>query len=327
METKRVFVTGATGFIGSHLVEELARRGHVVTCLVRNPKKMAGFSHLGLKPVIGDLEKTDKLKEHIKGQDVVFHLAAIRGELKIPWETYYKVNVEAVQRLVEISADVGVSKFLYISSVGVLGTSPLRVPADEETPYNPDSRYHKSKMLAEQAVLKLSKSLNTIVIRPTITYGPYDTGFLYRVARMVKGGFFPMVGVGNNKTHVLFVRGLVEALVKALEVECGTGQIYILGDKNPLEFRNLVQLVASSIHKKVRIIRVPFEPFMEFSKMYDTFIMPIVKGLSMEISFKLLSLPWHYNIEKAVEEIGYRPYKTEEMVGNTLDWYVQQGWL
>lgn len=326
METKRVFVTGVTGFIGGHLIEELARRGHDITCLIRNPKKKSNLTHISLRPVMGDLVNVEKLKKHIKGQDVVFHLAAIRGERKIPWGRYYKINVEATRKLIEMSTQAGVSKFLYISSVGVHGTSPLQIPADEETPYNPDSYYHKSKMLAEQVVLKQAEFLPTLIIRPTITYGPSDTGFLYRIARNVRRGFFPIVGLGDNKVHILYVKGLVEALIKAMEVN-STGNVYILADKSPIEFRNLIQLVASFMGKKVRTIQVPFKPFMELSEVYDVFVTPITKGMSMKMSFKILSLPWHYNINKAVREIGYQPYQTKEMVENTLAWYIKQGWL
>lgn len=325
-ETKRIFVTGATGFIGHHLVEELVSKGHDITCLVRDPKKKNDVTRMGMRSVEGDLTNFEKWKTHVRGQDVVFHLAAIRGEWNIPWEKYYRVNVEATQKLAKISAQAGVSKFLYISSVGVHGTSPMRVPADEETPYNPDSYYHTSKMLAEQAVLEQAESLTTIVVRPTITYGPSDTGFLYRIASNVRKGFFPVVGRGNSKIHILYVKGLVEALTSAMEVN-SKGQVYLLADRNPIEFRNLIQAVAFSMRKKVRIIRLPFKLFLELSKIYDIFVTPMVKGLSMKVSFKLLSLPWYYSINKAVNEIGYQPYQTEEMVKKTIAWYIQQGWL
>lgn len=327
METKRIFVTGATGFIGRHLVKELAQQGHIVTCLVRKPEKMINFAHIGLRLVTGNLTGFEKWKKCVNGQDVVFHLAAIRGEFKIPWETYYKVNVDATRRLVEISAQCGASKFFYISSVGVHGTSPLQVPADEQTPYNPDSYYHKSKMLAEQTVLKWVNSLNITVIRPTITYGPNDVGFLYRVAKIAKNGFFPTAGQGENKIHILHAKGLVQTLIRAMGNNSTSGQIYIIADKSPIKLRELVQFIGISIHEKVRFINVPFEPLLKLTEIYDELVAPIVKGRSMAISFKLLSLPWYYSIRKAVNELQYHPYQTEEGVKDTIQWYVKQGWL
>lgn len=327
METKRVFVTGATGFVGRHLVAELAHKGHIVTCLARAPEKLRSLGQICARAIIGDLKNPGKLEKHINGQDVVFHLAAIRGEWKISWDKYYRVNVEATKRLLEFSANAGVSKFVFVSSVGVLGTSPNEVPADEKTPHNPDSRYHKSKMLAEQAVLKWAEFLNTTIIRPTITYGPYDVGFLYRTAKIVKRGFFPVVNKGDNKIHILYVKGLVKTLIESMMSTHNSGQIYIVADKRPIKFRNLVSLIGALINEKVKIINIPSKPFLNLAKTYDRVIAQILNGRSMEISFKLLSLPWHYSIRKVVNEMGYQPYQTEEKVKDTLLWYVERGLL
>jgi len=327
VETQRVFVTGGTGFIGRHFVEEIARQGHVVTCLIRNPKKMAELDHIGVRFVRGNLINIGKVKEHIERQDIVFHLAAIRGERKISWAEYYKVNVEATQRLLEISANTGVSRFVYASSVGVHSTSPTNLPADEKTPYCPDSFYHKSKMLAEHVVFKWTKFLHTTVIRPTITYGPNDVGFLYRVAKIAKNGFFPVVGQGENKIHILYVKGLVETLINAMSANNASGEIYIIADKCPIKFRDLVQFIGAYINRKLKIVSVPFEPFLKLTEIYDELIAPIVKGKSMVISFKLLSLPWYYSIRKVVSELRYRPYHTEDRVKDTIKGYLNQGWL
>lgn len=327
METQRIFVTGGSGFIGQYLVKEMASQGHIVTCLIRNPKKMERLDLGNVRFVVGDLVSIEKVERKIDKQDMIFHLAAIRGERKIPWDEYYKVNVEATQKLLEFSAKTGVSKFIYISSVGVHGTSPMELPADEKTPYNPDSYYHKSKMMAEHVVFKWMKLLNILVIRPTITYGLNDAGFLYRVAKIAKNGLFPVVAEGENKIHLLYIKGLTETLIEATRNNNTSGQIYIVADKRPIRFRDLIQFIGSSIGKKIRMINVPFKPFLKFAGIYDELVAPAVKGKSMTISFKLLSLPWYYDIRKAVNELRYRPYETEESVKETIQSYIKQGLL
>jgi UDP-glucose 4-epimerase len=326
MNKKNIFVTGGTGFIGSHLVKELLSKGYDVTCLVRNPRKKKEFLNDDVRYILGNLNNIEKVKNEITGHDVVFHLGAIRGEYDIPWEYYYKINVDATRLLAEISLQSGISKFLYMSSVGVYGTSPLVVPADIKTPYNPDSKYHKSKMLAEKIVLEKSHLMDAIIIRPTITYGSYDRGFLYRLARYVKMGFFPIVNNGRNLIHLVYVKGLVEGLIKTMEINAEI-KILIMADKHPLEFIKLIKLIALSLNKDIKTIKMPQIPSLALCKIYDRVITPITKGLSTEVSFKLLSLPWFYDIKKSINEIGYQPYQTEKMIKNTIFWYLENGWL
>jgi nucleoside-diphosphate-sugar epimerase len=288
---------------------------------------MNALSRSGLTLVEGDLANLDELTTHVNQQDYIFHLAAIRGESKIPWETYYRVNVEATRKLVEASARFGVSKFIYVSSVGVHGTSPIQVPSDECAPYNPDSCYHRSKVLAEQFVLNAANSLNTVVIRPTVTYGQNDVGFLYRAAKIVKRGFFPVIGHGRNRVHLLYVKGLVEALARAMGSNKASRQIYLVADEAPIKMIELIQCIGTSLGRAVRLVNIPRGPFSKLTEIYDRLISPPIKGRSMAISFRLLSLPWYYSIKKAVNELGYHPYKTEEEVRDTIRWYVKNGWL
>ncbi|UCG45586.1 MAG: NAD-dependent epimerase/dehydratase family protein, partial [Candidatus Bathyarchaeota archaeon] len=267
------------------------------------------------------------IKEHVNRQDVVFHLAAIRGEFSIPWKTYYRINVEATRRLTELSFQSGVSTLVYVSSVGVHGTSPSRVPADEQSPYNPDSSYHRSKMMAEQVIQGYADSLDTVIVRPTITYGPSDTGFLHRVARIARTGFFPIVGEGANRVHLLHIDGLTALLARVMVEHHTSGRIYIAADKSPIRFRDLVKSTRVSAEENLRFIRIPFTPFLRLAEAYDRLIAPALKARSLEISFRLLSQPWYYSIKRAVKELGYHPHETESNVKKTVQWYFTQGWL
>jgi nucleoside-diphosphate-sugar epimerase len=326
MNDNNIFLTGGTGFIGRHLVKELVGKGYNVTCLIRNPKKKKVFLNDDINFIVGNLQNVEKVKKDITGHDFVYHLAAIRGEYNIPWEHYYKINVEATRKLFEMSIMSGISKFLYISSVGVYGTSPIIVPADAQTQYNPDSKYHKSKMLAEKILLQKSHLLDTLIIRPTITYGSYDRGFLYRLAQYVKKGVFPIFNHGNNLVHLLYVKGLVEGLIKLMEIETKS-KIFIFADHNPIKFKKLLKLIALPLKKEIKTLKMPHMSTLTFFKLIDRVITPIIKWPSTEISYKLLSLPWFYDIEKSIKEIGYQPYQTEKMIHNTISWYIQHGWL
>jgi glycosyltransferase involved in cell wall biosynthesis len=130
--------------------------GYQVNCLIRNPVKAMFLKNLGANLVKGDLNDFDMWKDLLKDCDIIIHAAAIRGERFIGWEKYYRVNVLATVKLLEIALKYNIPRFIFISSVGVLGTSPKQLPANEETVYNPDCDYHRSKMLAEQAILRVS---------------------------------------------------------------------------------------------------------------------------------------------------------------------------
>ncbi len=325
-----VFLTGGTGFIGNHLLNRLGEGGFPFTCLVRKKNALASTANINL--VEGDLETIcdrNLAYELINGHDYVIHCAAIRGEMRLPWDVYYKTNVDATCSLLEASQKAGVKRFIYLSSVGVLGTMPGQLPANEETPYNPDGFYHKSKMLAEKLVIEssISGSLNTVVIRPSITYGPKDNGFFLRVAGMASKGFFPLVNGGRNKIHLTYIDGLINAIISALEKSSENREkVYTIVDASPLFFRDLIEIIAASLGKKVKIVNIPSkELFLLGTKIYDTVLGPIMKKPSLTASAKILALQWYYNNKNAQKDLGYMPYDTREQVQNTMHWLISHG--
>ncbi|MCG9969064.1 NAD-dependent epimerase/dehydratase family protein [Pelotomaculum terephthalicicum JT] len=327
----RIFLTGTTGFIGGHLVRHLARRGEQVTCLVRKENALKGSPHIKLlKEELGALCDRELACRLISGHDYVIHCAAIRGEMRLPWSDYFKINVDATCSLLEAAGRAGVKKFLYLSSVGVLGTMPLRLPASEDTPYNPDSNYHRSKALAEKQVIECSSSgLDTVVIRPSITYGPEDNGFLLRIIRMAEKGYFPLISGGKNKIHLTYVDGLVDAMVKALDSSLGSGKrVYTIVDSQPICFKELIEMIADSLGRKVKIINIPSKTLLFLgTRSYDAILGPVKKSPSLTMSAKILALPWYYDAGRAKRELSYTPFDTRKRVPETVRWLKENGWL
>ena len=262
----KVFLTGSTGFIGRHVAARLIELGFNTTCLVRKSNAFSGMPNVNV--VKADLQAACDRKrayDFVRDHDYVIHCAAIRGEQNLPWAEYYQVNVDATRSLLEASLRAGVKRFIFLSSVGVMGTRPGQLPANEETPYAPDSNYHKSKMLAEQQVVEFSRNgLHTIASVLRVTYGPYDNGFFLRVGRIVAKGFFPLVGGGNNLIHLTYIDGLVDAIVKALDSPTEPGSVYIITDAEPISFKSLVELMAGALKHRVRYVNIPFPTMVVF---------------------------------------------------------------
>jgi nucleoside-diphosphate-sugar epimerase len=324
----KVFLTGATGFIGGHVATRLNEMGYQTTCLVRKSNVLSDMPNISL--LSGDLESICDRKTAyglVKGHDYVIHCAAIRGEQNLPWADYHQINVDATRSLLEAALNAGVKRFVFLSSVGVLGTMPRQLPAHEETPYEPDSKYHKSKMLAEQQAIEFSRhGLHTVVIRPSVTYGPYDNGMFLRVARIAAKGFFPIIRGGRNLIHLTYIDGLVDAIIKALDAPVAPGSVYIIADAQPIAFKPFIDLIAGSLHRDVRYVNIPSSMMAVLgAKICDTLLMAIQKGASLTSSTKILSLPWYYECSKAVRELGYQPYDTREQVPGTMEWLLTNG--
>jgi nucleoside-diphosphate-sugar epimerase len=327
----RVFLTGSTGFIGRHVAVRLTGMGFDITCLVRKSNVFSDSPNIKVVEAdlqaIGDRQRAYDL---VRGHDYVIHGAAIRGEQSLPWAEYYRVNVDATRSLLEASLRAGVRRFVFLSSVGVMGTRPRQLPASEEAPYAPDGKYHRSKMLAEQQVLDFSRNgLHTIAIRPSVTYGPYDNGFFLRAGRIVSRGFFPLVGGGRNLIHLTYIDGLVDAVVKALDAPVNPGGVYIIADSEPVSFKSLAELIAGALKCRVRYMNIP-SPAMAIlgARLYDALMMPIKHdGSPLSSSTKILSLPWYYDCSRAVTELGYRPFDTRAEAPRTAEWLQANGMI
>jgi nucleoside-diphosphate-sugar epimerase len=224
---KRVLVTGATGFVGQSIVRELLRRDYSVFALVRSSEKFMrvftgeerrriikmAVSKAENKPVSFYKNILDK-----NSINAIIHAGAISGEWALSWANYYKTNVGWTKNLALALACARVKnkRFVFISTAGVYGTAPRYLPADESNPFFPDSKYAQSKVLAEKELVKIGKehSLPLSVFRPTLMYGNCDSGFLYKIFRMVAKRRFVLFA--NPRICLLDVNTLSEACEKVL---------------------------------------------------------------------------------------------------------------
>jgi nucleoside-diphosphate-sugar epimerase len=251
---KRALVTGATGFVGSHLVEALRQRGVAVTALVLPGVATEPLERLGVQPVRGSLDDHEVLRRAAEGHDVVFHVAglvAARSEAE-----FLRVNRDGTAHLVRAAEQVGRPRFVLVSSMTAAGSAAPGARLDgQETPH-PVSRYSRSKLAGEEVVR--AAALPWTIIRPPMVYGPRERDLL-KVFRMVRRwGLAPVFGNGSQQLSAVYAPDLAESMIAAAGAEATTGRIYYPCHAEVFSSSMLVRAIAAACARpRVRIIPVP----------------------------------------------------------------------
>jgi len=253
-------VLGGTGFIGSHLVERLAKNGFDVILPVRKESKKKILPTGSVQVVETDLLRPGSLDGWMEGVDTVFHLAAIRGSgWSVSDEDVYSVNVGITKNVMSSAVSQGVKHCVYVSSVSVYG-HPSHVLVGDEYPCSPVTRYgqtkHESEKLLEE-FRKRDKPLSTI-IRPVITYGPGDTwGMVAKLISLINSNKYLTVGNGKNRVHLIYVDDLIDGLVLVLNNPTVWGRTYILAGEEPIPINRLVGIISAGLGKRVVNLHIP----------------------------------------------------------------------
>lgn len=240
----RIFVSGASGFVGGHLVEALAPR-HEVLALARSEKSAAAVAAFGARPVRGELGAVRA--EDLAGVDAIVHAAAFVEE----WgtrEQFFRANVEGTRQLLEAARAAKVSRFVHVGTEAALFDGHDLAGLDEARPYPAKHAYlySETKALAEQAVLAANEEgLTTLSIRPRFVWGPRDTSVLPALLRMAREGSFAWLDGGARATSTTHVANLVHALTLALTQGEG-GQAYFVADEGETTLRDFLSALAGS---------------------------------------------------------------------------------
>lgn len=241
-----VLVTGAGGFMGSHLAADQQLRGRRVVALDLDPARVAHLERPGSFEVVrGDFTDPSVMRDALHGTDTVFHLAAAHLGARLSEAEHRRVNVEGVRRLVEAAAESGVRRFIHCSSVGVHGRVE-HPPADEESPCRPELDYERTKLEGEGVVRSAIRqhAFPAVVLRPVWVYGP-GCPRTDKLFRAVRKGLFPLAGRGDALRHCVYIRDMLEAFDRAAAVPEAVGEVIIVGDAAPATLRGLVEEIAA----------------------------------------------------------------------------------
>jgi nucleoside-diphosphate-sugar epimerase len=261
----QVLVTGATGFIGRHLVDALLRRGHRVSCVVRRASEIPPALHaepvvrIEIDDIAGDIDWAPRLQ----GVDAVVHLAArvhvMQETAADPLESFRRVNALGTRRLAEAAVAAGVRRFVYVSSIKVNGESTSDAPFRADDAPAPADPYAVSKLEAERRLWGLAAKSATefVVVRPPLVYGPGVKGNFARLVQWVERGLPLPLGAIRNRRSLLAVENLVDFLGVCLVHPRAAGEVFLVADGHDWSTPQLIRAIAAALQRPPRLIPVP----------------------------------------------------------------------
>jgi nucleoside-diphosphate-sugar epimerase len=251
-------VTGATGFIGTHLIKALVNEGRDVRCLTRTPDNKKKIEALGAEAFVGDLLKTSSLSAALKGVNVIYHLAGEVYSRNV--KDYVAVNVAGTQNLLECCRNNGIEKFIHCSSIAAAGPNPDKnTLLTENLPCNPITPYGQSKLEAEKIVLHYYETfkLPVVIIRPPTVYGPGQSDAITEFFRQVKKGKFYIIDDGQYLRSLCYVTNLIDGFLLAEKEREAVGEILYISDKEVYTFKEIALKIAEAENIELVFVNLP----------------------------------------------------------------------
>jgi dihydroflavonol-4-reductase len=322
-------VTGATGFIGSHLVDLLLKQKYAVRVLLRKTSDTVWLQGLPIDYVYGDLFDKDALRQAVAGADYVFHSAGVTKAKTA--EEYFRGNTEGVKNMLDAVSqhNPGLKRFVQISSQTATGPSPGITPVAEDTAPHPITTYGHSKLKGEQACAERRGTIPITIVRPPAVYGPRDKD-IYEFFKTMSKGLQPMVGLKEKFVSLIHVGDLVRGFVMAAESEKALGQTYFISSSHVYGWKEVGEVTRRVLGRSAVRIKIPevgvftIAAFSEFFGLFSR--KPVL--INFEKARDMVQDYWTCDSSKAQRDFGYvQAIPLEEGIRNTVEWYRSKGWL
>jgi nucleoside-diphosphate-sugar epimerase len=326
----RVLLTGANGFIGSHLLQELLAAGHRTSILLRETSNTR-FIADELRRVdvhYGELRDPGSLQSAVRDAETVIHCAAKTKAVRR--REYYSVNSEGTRNLVDACnrAAPGLRQFILVSSLSVSGPGTLERPAREAAPPAPVSVYGHSKMLAERRVRRRCRAPWTI-LRPAAVYGPRDSDF-FLAFRAVRRGLMPLINGGRQRFSLIHVSDVTRAVLRAMGEPVTAGKTYHLAGPVAYSQRGFLDRIAAAMGVRAVPVFVPHVALYPVCLLQELIARVTRRASIMNLQkvSEYAAPGWVCATDGAARDLDFEAgVRLPEGLRRTFRWYVDQGWL
>lgn len=326
-----VLITGGTGFIGSQLALECLKKGDQVrvfgqenTDAEKKNKQM--LEEKGAEVILGSMTDWELIPALTRGVHTVFHLAAAQHEANVPDKVFHDVNVEGTRNILKASIASGVKRFVHGSTIGVYGS--IEGPVSESSPCNPDNIYGRTKLEGEKLVLSYKDRIPLVVIRISETYGPGDRRLLKLFKAIHKKAFFK-IGPGKNLHQLIYIRDLLDGMLRAAKSEQAGGEVVLLVGSKPITTDEMVDTIADVLNVKLPGFRAPLFPFTVAAMVLEAILRPM--GIQPPLHRRRMDFfkkNFSFSTTKASDLLYFTPqYNFKQGVTETARWYRDWGLL
>ena len=320
---KKVLVTGATGFLGKYVVEELVEHGYQVRAFGRNSKIGRSLENTSVSFFQGDLTNAEDVSEACKGMNLVVHAGAL-STVWGPWEDFYQANVLGTKYVLEACRQTDIQRLVYVSSPSVYAApkDQLAIKESDAPEENNLNNYIRSK-LASEKLFKDYPDVPSIILRPRGLFGIGDTSILPRVINLSQKIGIPLIGDGRQLMDMTCVENVALAIRLAIEALEAKGEVYNITNGEPRAFRDLLEESLTGLGYPIKYRKIPASLLAGIASSLEF----LYKSLNLKgeppltrYTYYLLRYSQTLDISKAQRELGYRP---KISISEGIEQYVQ----
>jgi nucleoside-diphosphate-sugar epimerase len=329
----KALVTGASGFIGSHLVKELGERGYEVTALCRSETAAASLRDRGVRIVVSDITEPSSLIGACEGQDWIFHGAAIVSGYG-PWNVFMNVGVKGTENLINAAVNAGVRRFIHLSSIAVYGIRPRGVCFTEATPFYENGKtwnhYARQKVLSERIVWQAHRDgrIQVTTFRPSLVIGPGDRNIVGQTLRFIRSPVGGIIGEGYNHMACVVVDELTRTIVNSVSSEIAMGKAYNLSGRKPITQIEYMNYHAKAAGLKCLSHRIPIGLAKLTCSLFEHVYLLAgceKQPLCTRMAIELASNNFEIDCSLASNELGWEGKADyEEAIRLSVDWYLNR---
>ncbi len=311
----KILITGATGFVGRVLAQQLLKNGHnlVATCRNQPVNNDAAIRYVNTSSIDG----ATNWDPFLDGVEVVVHLAGrahiLSEQSADPLEEFRKVNTAGTLNLATCAAKTGIKRFVFLSSIGVNGNQTTK-PFDEESPPNPVEPYALSKLEAEKGLRNISENsaMEYVIIRPPLVYGPNSPGNFLALLKLTSRNLPLPFGMINNKRSFIGVDNLADFLTQCIQHSGARNKTFLISDDSDISTPELIRTLAEGMHKKAFLFPVPYQLLLSLTAMIgkSSALEKLCGNLQVDANFARNTLNWK------------QPVAQSQGLKDTASWYM-----